>query len=230
MAIQEALRYPTMMAYATAIAARGVSGPTLCRRIEQAVEAGCVGLDRSKKRARVVESVREGLFLMYLFRACNADFAQTARERDLEAMLLRSLMWMYAHDEGDAGAGLESWLEVARRFVEDEQARLEAVDLIAERYFDGAQILYPQVRARARTASRRVEELILVVDGAAKRGSGRVKSRSDSDGTSPRVIAQGWVDLARAQVHWELDEESRAFEACARVLGGTPNAAVDEMD
>lgn len=112
----------------------------------------------------------------------------------------------------------ERWRAKMAGFLADVLAHEEAVDLISQGYFEGNDVLFPDVREYLTTASETVRELITGYNWFAARQSKEAIDTEESGApTSGRVegLLNEWVKLARGKA---LAANGKIFEARDEIL------------
>jgi hypothetical protein len=215
--IQEAKRFPSMMAHARSLIGRRFAPEeTLCGRIETAVLPGAKGKPRAVQNQLIRDAQRQGLFLARLARECNARVAESDRERTLESALLHAFRLLCLRDkDGTTRAG--DLLDMAQAVHRRAADLLDAVRLIEREYFDGVSILYADADAALASRVREGREFVdwaasyledrAVLAGRRPKNQVRQTSAAPSD---TREIARGMVVVVKARVLNDLGETAAA--------------------
>lgn len=157
--IQEARKSPSLMSYARSLAGTPTLPPTLCQRIADLYPKSDRETDPVVQH-ELMCSVREGLFLAYLWGGCVMSVVESWRQWSLEAQGLSYRLVLIWATESTKGQQMLEWIHDAKKMLRGIKVHLEAVQLIAREYFGGEALLFSADEERVVGLVLSIEEMI----------------------------------------------------------------------
>jgi hypothetical protein len=195
---------------------------TLCQRIEGAIRRnGRLYADKPALARAVRDAQEEGLFLSCLGGTANFSIADGYREHLSRAALLiselKNLMLRRKYGEEITPPDLKEWRGAAMRSRARPEAQLGAAALLAQSYFDGQDILYPDVREGLVLVTSTHAELSVEFGRVFGPGAQTVGAEKKAAPDRGAELARTWIDLSKSRVLWLFDREHEGKE-CLRPL------------